>query len=65
MLKPIYGLTDVPRAWCKTFHQVLIQWVPCQPFFSEPELYCVHNGNQRDEKRTVDRAKEYDLEQQE
>ena len=38
MLKPVYGLNVVPRAWRKKFHHVLIQWVSCQQSFSEPEL---------------------------
>ena len=42
MLKPIKGLTDVPRAWRKKFHQVLIGWLQCQPLRAEPELHCVH-----------------------
>ena len=34
MLKPIYTLKDVPRAWREKLHQVLIQWMSCRQFCS-------------------------------
>ena len=43
MLKPMYRLKGVPRAWRKTFHQVLIQWMSCRQLCIEPEFYRVHN----------------------
>lgn len=65
MLKPIYGLKDVPRAWGKKFHQVLIQWVSCLQLYSEPELHCARQGNTFGECDAIARAKEHDKEQHE
>ena len=63
MLKPIEGLKDVPRAWRKKLHQVLAQWMSCQQFYSEPELYCVHRGIQPSIKNAMELAKQHDSEQ--
>ena len=64
MLKPIYGLKDVPRAWRKKLHQVLETWQQCQQLYAEPELYCAHKGQQQRSRDQVGRAQAHNFEQQ-
>lgn len=45
MLKPIYGLRDAFRAWCKKLRQAFVQWMSCRQLRSEPQFYCVHKGD--------------------
>ena len=64
MLKPVYVLKGAPRAWRKKLHQVLVQWLSCRQFYSEPELYCVHRQNGVNKQNTHERAQQHNEEQQ-
>ena len=65
MMKPIYGLTGVPRAWRTELHQVLAQRMSCRQLHSEPELYCVRKGHHIDKTDAISSANGHDREQQE
>ena len=65
MIKPIYGFKDAPRAWRKTFHQVLEGWQQCQELYAKPELHCVHKAQPGTKLEIDSRAQAHNLEQQE
>lgn len=65
MLKLSYGYRGAPRAWRTKLHQVLEQWLSCQPLYSEPELYCFRKFDQRSLNSVIGRARERDSEQRE
>ena len=63
MLKQIYGLKGAPRAWRKTLHQVLIQWLSCRQLYPGPGLYCVHRKDEVEQDNIDERARQHNEEQ--
>ena len=47
MLKPIYGLKEVPRAWREKLLQVHEGCLQCRQLYAVPELHCVHKAPTR------------------
>ena len=65
MLKPMYWLTDAPRACRKKLHQSLIRWKGCRQLYAEPEFCCVHGGDVRCRENTIQRAVDHNEVQRE
>lgn len=42
MMRPMYGLKDVPRVRRKGLHEVLIKWMFRRQLYSEPGFHCVN-----------------------